>query len=40
MLPAHNNLSTPVNQSFLTELARLVGPDGFISDASDVLTYE
>ena len=29
-----------MNPAFLTELARLVGPDGFISDASDLLTYE
>ncbi len=29
-----------MDQSFLTELARLVGPDGIIRDASDLLTYE
>jgi len=29
-----------VNPSFLTELARLVGPDGFLDDATDLLTYE
>jgi glycolate oxidase len=29
-----------VNQSFLTELSRLVGPDGLIGNASDLLTYE
>jgi len=29
-----------VEQAFLTELARLVGRDGLIADASDLLTYE
>jgi glycolate oxidase len=29
-----------VDQSFLTELARVVGRDGVIHDASDLLTYE
>ena len=29
-----------LKQTFLTELARLIGPDGFIHDASDLLTYE
>jgi glycolate oxidase len=29
-----------VNQSFLTELSRLVGPGGLLGDAADLLTYE
>jgi glycolate oxidase len=29
-----------VNRSFLLELARVVGPDGLLTAASDVLTYE
>src|SRR5215475_14469967 len=37
---AYYSLLTRVDQSFLTELDRVVGRDGVLHDASDLLTYE
>jgi glycolate oxidase len=37
---AYNSLFIPVDESFLTELSRIVGRDGIIRDQSDLLTYE